>query len=369
MNRFLPLLLLFLAPALFAAEQPPTLALGAKAPDFHLLGVDGKNYSLKDFVGSKILVIIFTCTHCPTAQYYEDRLKKLVEDYRGKGVALAAINPNDPKSVRLDELGYTDLSDSFEEMKLRAKYKEFNFPYLYDGDTEESSRAYGPTATPHAFVFDQDRKLRYHGRIDDSERPDFVQVHDLRNTLDALIAGQEIEVKQTKNFGCSVKWAVKNDGVKKYMEKLDAEPVAVEKIDAAGLKALLKNESGKLRLINFWATWCGPCITEFPDLVTMNRMYRHRAFELVTVAANFPDEEKPVLEFLKKQHASNKNYLFGDRDKYKLMDAFDKDWTGALPFTVLVSADGKIVYRHEGAIDDLEVKRVIVRELKEDRFK
>ena len=314
-------------------------------------------------------MIIFTCTHCPTAQYYEDRLKKLVEDYRRKGVALAAINPNDPKSVRLDELGYTDLSDSFEEMKLRAKYKEFNFPYLYDGDTEESSRAYGPTATPHAFVFDQDRKLRYHGRIDDSERPDFVMVHDLRNALDALIAGREIEVKQTKNFGCSVKWAVKNDGVKKYMEKLDAEPVAVEKIDAAGLKALLKNDSGKLRLINFWATWCGPCITEFPDLVTMNRMYRHRAFEMVTVAANFPDEEKSVLEFLKKQHASNKNYLFGDRDKYKLMEAFDKDWTGALPFTVLVSPDGKIVYRHEGAIDDLEVKRVIVKELKEDRFK
>jgi len=362
---------LLLGYAVLAAETTtvPTLQLGASAPDFRLPGVDGKKYALKDFRKTPILVVVFTCNHCPTAQYYEERLKALVADYKSKGVAVVAISPNDPKSVRLDELGYTDLGDSIEEMKIRAKYKQFAFPYLYDGDKEEVSRAYGPVATPHAFVFDQKRTLRYRGRIDDSERPEYVKVRDLRNALDALLAGREVEVKETKSFGCSIKWAGKADSVKAFMERLAAEPVTVELVAEEGLKKLRQSDSSKLRLINFWATWCGPCVTEFPELVQINRMYRHRDFEMVTVAANYPDEQKQVLGFLQKQHASNKNLLFGDRDKYKLMEAFDKDWTGALPYTLLLSPTGAVLYKQQGEIDALELKRTIVRSLKEDRFK
>lgn len=370
MNKCVFLLALALTARLvFAAENPPTLPLGAKAPPFKLRGVDGKKYSLNDFKKAKILVVVFTCNHCPTAQYYEERLKKIVADYKSKGVALAAISPNDPKSVRLDELGYTDLSDSFAEMKTRAKFKQFNFPYLYDGDTEDTSRAYGPVATPHAFVFDAERRLRYVGRVDDSEREEFVKTRDLRNALDALLAGRDPEVKETKSFGCSIKWAGKSDLVKQFMEKLAAEPVSVEPIGIEAMKALRKNDSGKVRLVNVWATWCGPCLTEFPELVTINRMYRHRAFEMITVAANFPDEQKPVLDFLKKQQASSKNFLFGDPNKYQLMDAFDEKWNGGLPYTLLISPSGEVLYRAQGEIDGLALKRAIVKALKEDRFK
>src|SRR6267154_573267 len=161
--------------------EPVTLALGSPAPDFNLPGVDGHSYSLKDFADAKVLVVIFTCNHCPTAQYYEERLKQLVTDYKDKGVALVAIMPNDPKSVRLDELGWTDLSDSLAEMKLRAGERHFNFPYLYDGDTESVARSYGPVATPQAFVFDAGRKLRYVGAIDDSERVQHVQKNYFRD--------------------------------------------------------------------------------------------------------------------------------------------------------------------------------------------
>ena len=185
--------------------NPPTLALGASAPDFALKGVDDKEYSLKDFEKSKLLVILFTCNHCPTANAYEGRLKKIVDDYKDRSVAVVAISPNDENSVRLDELGYTDLGDSFDEMKIRAKHAKLNYPYLFEGDKTGVSREYGPTATPHAFVFDADRKLRYVGRIDDSERESYVKVHDLRDALDDLIAGRDVKNPRTNAFGCSIK--------------------------------------------------------------------------------------------------------------------------------------------------------------------
>ena len=307
--------------------------------------------------------------HCPTARAYEERLKKLVENYKDKSVSVVAISPNDENSVRLDELGYTDLGDSFDDMKIRAKHGKFNYPYLFEGDKTGIARKYGPTATPHAFVFDADRKLRYVGRIDDSERESYVKVNDVRNALDDLIAGREVKSSKTNAFGCSVKWAGKSEQVKQFMAKLAKETVAVEPIDAVGLKALRKNDTKKLRLVNFWATWCGPCVTEFPEFVTINRMYRGRAFELVTVAANFPDEDIEVLAFLKKNQSSGKNLIFGDKEKYKLMEAFDPKWNAALPYTMLIAPGGEVLYKVQGPIDHLELKRAIVKALSEDRFK
>jgi thiol-disulfide isomerase/thioredoxin len=369
-SSFLPALTgLALTLAAWAADNPPTLALGSNAPDFDLPGVDGRNWKLADFADAKVLVVFFTCNHCPTAQYYEGRLKQLVTDYAAKGVAFVAISPNDPKAVRPDELGYADLGDTFEEMKIRARDHAFNFPYLYGGGEHEPvSRAYGPVATPHAFIFDADRKLRYQGRIDDSEREKFVRTRDVRQALDALLAGQEPAVTQTRVFGCSVKWSDKAEGVDQYWKQIAAEPVTLTPVDAAGLIALRRNESAKndqakLRLVNFWATWCGPCVIEFPDLMLIQRMYRQRDFELVTVAAHYPDEREEALKFLRKQQASNRNLIFGDTDKHQLIEAFDPEWSGALPFTLLIDPAGEVLYRKEGAIDPLELKRTILREL------
>ncbi len=359
----------FLVPILFTSliilAQPafpddfPTLPLGAAAPAFNLPGVDGRNWALKDFADAKILVVVFTCDHCPTAQYYQERIKQIVTDYKSKGVAVVAIMPNDPKSIRLDELGWTDLSDSFAEMKIRAKDSKFNFPYLYDGENEEVSRAYGPVATPHVFVFDGARKLRYVGAIDNSQRIEYVTKNYLRDALDALLAGKEPPVAETKAVGCSIKWAGKEDLVKAYLEKLDEEPVSVSKADTTVLRELRKNDSGKFRLVNFWATWCPPCVAEFDDFVTVNRMYRHRDFELVTVSINDTDQESNVLEFLNKEHASNRNLIFASNDKDQLMNAFDPKWQGAVPYTVLIDPEGKVVYHEVGSIDILAVKRAI----------
>jgi thiol-disulfide isomerase/thioredoxin len=346
-----------------AAEEIKTLEIGAKAPDFSLPGVDGKTHRLSEYDKAKVLVIVFTCNHCPTAQAYEDRIKKLAADYKGKGVVLVAISPNDPQAVRLDELGYTDLSDSLEEMKIRAGDKSFNFPYLYDGDKQEVSKAYGPVTTPHVFIFDAERQLRFVGRIDENERdPNAVKSQDTRNAIEAVLAGRPVPVEKTRTMGCSIKWSDKRDSAKQAFEKWAQEPVSVQTAGLDALKPLLKNETDKLRLVNFWATWCGPCVREFPELVEINRMYRGRDFEMASVNLEGPDLKDKVLSFLKKYEASFTNYIY-DGDVYALMDLVDPKWPGAIPYTVLIKPGGEIIYRHLGQIEPLELKKAIVEHL------
>ena len=369
-SRLLCLLLLTLVamPVLGAEEGPPTLSIGARAPDFCFPGIDDKTHCLKDYASSKVLVLVFTCNHCPTAQLYENRVKKLADDYRDRGVALVAIEPNPPDAVRLDEMGYTDVSDSLEEMKIRAAHRHFNFPYLYDGATQKVTQAYGPTATPHVFIFDSERRLRYEGRVDNNPREPYVTQHDARDALEELLAGKPVAVSKTPSFGCSTKWAYKSEGKKEEMAEIEKEPVTVKLANAEDLKALRQNSTGKLLLVDFWATWCGPCVKELPDFQTMFRMYRHRPFTLVTVSTNYPDAEKGVLRVLQEQHASSTNLLFGDMDIYKLMAAFDPDWNGAVPYTMLIKPDGEVVYKHQGEIDPLELRRLIIANLPDDDY-
>ena len=340
-----------------------TLPINSPAPDFRLPAVDGKTYALDDFKKAEILVIVFTCNHCPTAQAYEDRIKQLAADFKPKGVALVAISPNDPQALRLDELGYTDVGDSLDDMKIRAKDNAFTFPYLYDGDKQQASRAYGPVATPHVFVFDKSRKLRFVGRIDNSEKPGRVTSRDTRNAIEALLAGKPVPVQQTRVFGCSVKWSDKRASAKDSLRRWAAEEVTLKPIDEPGLRALVRNDTKKLRLVNVWATWCGPCVTELPEMVAINRMYCHRDFELVTISADAPEERDRALEMLKKNQVSATNRQFTGDDKYQLMEALDKESSGSLPHTLVIAPGGKVLYRKSGPCDPLEVKKAVVAHL------
>jgi peroxiredoxin len=350
---------LFLLTIAFAhAEGPETLPIGSKAIDFSLPGVDGRTYSLKDFASNKVLVIIFTCNHCPTAQAYEDRIKQLVTDYSAKGVAVVAISPNDALSVRLDEMGYTDVGDTFEDMKIRAKDKQFNFPYLFDGENSQISMKYGPQATPHVFIFNSERILNYTGRIDDGEKPGTAKTHDTRNAIDALLAGRPVPLEKTKTFGCSIKWPEKRDYAAAAAEEWAKEKVTIEDIHISDLKALLANQTTDYKLINIWATWCGPCVTEFPQFVNMNRMYRNREFEMITISMDDMSRKQNALNFLTKKQASTKNYIL-DGDKYKFIDALDKNWEGSLPYTMFIAPGGKILYAKQGLIEPLLLKKLI----------
>ena len=357
-------------PQAIPSQETPTLAIGSKAPDFRLPNYDGKFYSLKDFASAKVLVIVFTCTHCPTAQAYEDRIKKIVDGYKSKGVAVVAISPNSPNGLLLEELGYSDLNDDFDNMKIRAKEKQFNFPYLYDGDNEAVSIKYGPVATPHAYVFDNQRILKYNGRLDALENPNKgANSEDLRNAIDEILAGKEVTTPTTKTFGCSIKWAWKTEYNEKNEKNWTSRPVNLEEINTEGIKKLVKNDdSDKLRLINVWATWCGPCVMEYPDFLEIYRMYGARDFDFVSVSADKLEKKDKALKFLKEKHSGVKNYIFKDEDIYKLIEAIDPKWNGALPYTLLVEPNGKVVYSIQGSIENQKLKRIIVDHPKIGRY-
>src|ERR1700743_527667 len=266
LKKFTLILMLLLAAPFWGQQTHPILALGSPAPGFSLPGVDGKVHKLSDYASSPILVVVFTCNHCPIAQMYEQRIERLYEDYGKKGVAVVAIQPNDPKAIRIDELDSSDISDTLDEMKIRFEYKHWHYTYLYDGDTQAVTRAYGPQATPHVFVFDKDRRLRYEGRMDNNYRKELVKSQDARNAIDAVLGGHDVAVKHTGVFGCSTKWAEKSASRVAALHKIDEQPITVDLVTADDLKRLRENASKHITLISFWATWCGSCIDEFADL-------------------------------------------------------------------------------------------------------
>lgn len=346
---------------------PPILKIGSPAPDFDLPGVDGKQHRLSDYASAKVLAIVFTCDHCPVAQMYEKRIKQLTSDYRDRGVAVVAINPNDPKAIHLSEMGHTDLGDTLPEMKLRAEYRHFNYPYLFDGATQSVALKYGPTATPHIFIFDQQRTLQYEGRIDNNTREALATRHEARDALDALLAGKPLQLTSTPAVGCSTKWAYKEAGVEAELNNSDSHPAVVEAVSPDQVKAL-RPSSGRLLLVNFWATWCEPCMTEFPEIQKMAHMYKKRALDILTVSINNPDEKKFVQSFLDEQHAMTRNLLFTGTDSAEAVKAFGTGWSGAVPYTVLIGVNGQVLYREQGSMNALNVRRAILKNLPDDRY-
>ena len=342
------------------AQPHPILALGSAAPAFNLPGVDGKMHKLSDYAASPVLVVVFTCNHCPVAQVYEQRIEKLYSDYGPRGVAVVAIQGNDPKALTIDELDSSDMSDTLDEMKIRVAWKHLRYPYLYDGATQSVARAYGPQATPHVFIFDKSRILRYEGRFDDNFRIEKVTVQDARNAVDALLAGKPVPVGHTAVFGCSTKWQEKEALREEAERKLNAQPVTLDMVDAAGLKKLRANAGDTYTLVSFWATWCGSCVAEFSEMQDNFRMYSDRGFNLVTVSANAPDEKDSVQKFLERKHATSRNLLFASDDTAALQKAFDPHWESAVPYTVLLAPGGQVLFSTTGSVDMLELRRKIL---------
>ncbi len=374
---------LLLAANTHAEEGDPpglqTLKIGDPAPDFTLLGTDGKQHSLKDYAGPDVLMVIFVSNHCPTSHAIEKRLLDLIDAQKGRSFGVVAINPNTPEGMTPQEHSYGVYTDSYEHMKPYAESVGWKFDYLFNGDKQDVAKAYGCLATPHVFLFDRERKLRYAGRFDDSRIPaaESVKSPDAKNAVEALFAGKPVPVELTKPHGCSTKWREKAAIVKADEEKWQKLPVVLDTLDAAGAKTLRENKGGKYRLINLWATWCAPCVEEFPQFVRLQREVSLRPFEFLSISLDAPTDTPKVQAFLEKKHAvvpaniqktveaegrKTNHYLFTGASQDDLMAALDPQWPGPLPHTLLIDPQGKIAFRHTGKIsaEDLKAKVIAV---------
>jgi thiol-disulfide isomerase/thioredoxin len=361
---------------LWAAEPPPVLAIGARMPEFDLPGSDGKQHTPAEFAAAKVLVVMFTCNHCPEARAAAPRMALLDERYRPRGASFLAINGNHPEALRPDELGYSPFGDSFDEMKPFAAEYGWKFPYLYDGETQAVTTAFGAQATPHVFVFDAERTLRYTGRMDDAGRtPGPVEKSLLVDAIDALLAGREVAVKTTRPVGCSTKWLWKRASVATEQKEWEGKETKLDLLDPAAAAALRKNATDKLRVVNLWSTTCGPCVAEFPALIDTARRFQNRPVEMVTISLDPPGDREKVAKFLATRHAavpdriqatlakegrSSNNYLF-DGNPDQLAEAIDPQWSGALPCTLLIAPGGEIVWRCNDEIVPLTLRREIVK--------
>lgn len=356
------------------------LNLGDAAPDFALPGIDGKTHRLADYKDGQILMILFTSNHCPTSHGAATRLKEFLATFRSRGLAFVAINPNHPEGLSIDELGYSKYNDGFEDMKKYAADAGFDFPYLYDGDTQSTARAYGCLATPHVFIFDAERRLRYKGRFDDSPYADpaTVKSPDARNAVEALLAGRPVPVPVTSPHGCSTKWRSKRSGIAQQTERWNNTPVDVEPIDAAGVAALRRGGTGNVRLFNVWATWCGPCLTEFPELVATSRRFDMRNFEFINISLDEWKDAAKVKGFLERNGAGlsarlqksvraegrkSNSYVFTGGTMEDLMRVLDPGWSGGIPHTVFVDSAGRLLWRHNGAVDGETLRAQVLQHL------
>jgi len=362
-----------------AQQIPKVLPIGSDLPDFSLPGIDGKTHASADFKAAKLLCVIFTCNHCPDSVAASARMQQIHLDYKDKGVAVVAVNGNNGGALTPDELGYSPFGDSLEEMTPFAKDYGWTFPYLYDGETQAFTTACGAQSTPHVFLFDAARKLRYTGRIDDAGRnPAAVGKSYLRDALDAMLAGTEVKEPVTRSFGCSTKWLYKKPNVAKDQAAWEKKPVTLSDLDAALCQKLAANDTKKLRLINFWSTTCGPCVKEFPALVDTYRRFQNRPMEFISISVDDLAQRPTVLKFLESRHAAlsdqtapslaeegrtSNNYLWTGGNPDAMAKAIDPEWTGALPHTVLIGPGGKVLWRHTDEIEVVELRRQVLKGL------
>lgn len=377
--KTLLLSLLLCASVAQGQRTPPVLEIGSDLPHFSLKGIDGKVHTPADYKDARILCFIFTSNHCPSSVKAAPLMADLAKDYADKPVQIIAISSNSHEALRPDEMGHSPYGDTYEEMKPFADHWGWTFPYLYDADTQSFAIACGAQSTPHVFIFDQARKLRYSGRIADLERnsPTILKNH-VSAAFDSLLAGDEISEPVTRAIGCSTKWLSKKDSVVADQKTWEEKPVTLAELDAKLAAKLRENQSGNVRMINFWSTTCGPCVAEFPLLVDTYRRFQLRNMDFISISLDPIEDKDKVRDFLESRHAAladntvksmkkearaSNNYIWSEPNADRLAEALYPEWTGALPLTIILAPGGEVLWTSADEVDPVELRSALIKAL------
>ncbi len=329
-----------------AAEKP---ALGRQAPDFSLKDLSGKTHSLNTYRG-RITIVAFIATECPISNDYNGRMREIANEYSQRNVAFLGINSN--------------FTESVEQIKAHAAKNNLGFTILKDAENKVAD-AYGAERTPEIFVLDEKGVLRYHGRVDNSRDVRRVNRRDLREALNELLAGKPVSVAEGKSFGCLIKRVQNSKEVLASAAQEKSFEPKIGTLKPVDFQKFKNSAQGKVLVINFWATWCGPCVAEFPEFVMLDKKYRDLGVKFVGISADeMTDLKTKVIPFIKEQRAMFDILIQDTDDPQEMIDAVNKDWPGTLPATFVFDKQGKPVFVKFGIIDREELVGVIEKALK-----
>jgi peroxiredoxin len=323
----------------FIITQSTTSAnssIGKAAPDFTLTDLKGQNHSLRDYRG-KIVALGFISTNCPISNDYNARMRAIAEDYGKQNAVFLGINSN--------------FNEPVTEIKAHAAKNNLPFTILKD-EGNKVADAYGAQRTPEIFLIDNEGIVRYHGRIDNSREVRRVNRQDLRAALNELIEGKAVSVTEGKAFGCPIKRSQDAKKIKAGSTKAKSTEPKIAMLKPADFNKYKDAAKGKVLVVNFWATWCGPCVAEFPELVAIDAKYRDKGVKLVGISVDEVAEIKSkVVPFIKEQKAAFDILVQDSDDPEELINLIDKNWQGTLPTTFVFDKQGAIAYTRYGILD------------------
>lgn len=327
--------------------------IGERPPEFELTDLDGRPHRLSEYLGRPVL-LTFHSVRCPISRAYTERLRTLGNDY------------GPPHSLKVLAIN-ASANESDEEVRTGMKEAGLPFPVLRDRAGRMADQ-YGVARTPHVFLLDGRGYLRYQGRIDNSHQPRSVTRSDLREALDEVLAGRPVRIPETVAMGCPIVRSVEAPPIVGLAQGAKGTPTEarekaippVRLLKPEGYAPLLRQSAGSVVVVNFWATWCGPCVAEFPELVRLDRELRERGVRFIGISADDPEDlQSKVIPFLRNQQASYPNFIQQVNDPQEMIDVVRKDWPGTLPATFVYDPNGRMVYTRLGIFDREDLRREI----------
>ena len=337
--------------------------------EFSLMGVDYKTYTNKDLNGLNGTLLVFLSNHCKFSQTFQQFLVHSNRKWNNQGIKLIAISPNHEKAVLPDEMAFSEVGDSFEEMVLRAQTQNYNFAYIYDGKNQIITKSIETKITPSAYLFDSQGELVYSGRIGDHEMPNDYEKSELHQNIVKLINKEKVEYNRTKIHGTVIKFKKDIRFAENLAKRYAEETIRLNYADERKLNFFIEQETNYPRFFYVWSLENNPDVTRenLIKISTVYKIFRKRGIKVFTVCICKPEDQSKVLEILKKTQLSSLNFYTGGTEVSKLVTLRSQEGKRITPFCRIIQGDNSLAYGKNDLLDVKVLKREFLYTLNKKR--
>lgn len=337
--------------------------------EFSLMGVDYKTYTNKDLNGLNGTLLVFLSNHCKFSQTFQQFLVHSNRKWNNQGIKLIAISPNHEKAILPDEMAFSEVGDSFEEMVLRAKTQNYNFAYIYDGKNQIITKSIETKITPSAYLFDSQGELVYSGRIGDHEMPNDYEKSELHQNIVKLINKEKVEYNRTKIHGTAIKFKKDIRFAENLAKRYAEETIRLNYADERKLNFFIEQETNYPRFFYVWSLENNPDVTRenLIKISTVYKIFRKRGIKVFTVCICKPEDQSKVLEILKQTQLSSLNFYTGGTEVSKLVTLRSQEGKRITPFCRIIQGDNSLAYGKNDLLDIKVLKREFLYTLNKKR--